>query len=351
MAVRTVTPTPGTTKTRLRGQRAEGAGGDPVWLDHALLSFFVFFWAGNFVLAELALVEMMPISFSAARLLAGGASMLILLHLQLRFDASRNRGSTALFRTIRREDWPRLLLVSVLGATLAPWLGIEGLNLTHSGRAALWLALGPALSCGIGYLWRSESVGWVGWLGTVLAGLGTLVLALEGVRNGGAVGRGDLFLFMSLLLTVVELHLARPLVDRYGPTFTVAARTAIGGILYLLIASPALAAVSWISLNGWTWVAILIGGGVGVGMGQWVKVRAVRVLGPTRVILYGNLVPLVTLAVAWLVIDNQPSIVEIVAGALILLGALCLQVFDGVVPRAAAPKTAPSVAEAVMEDL
>jgi drug/metabolite transporter (DMT)-like permease len=335
---------------RRRGDRADADRLPPAWPDHSILSFFVFLWAGNFVLAELALREMTPIAFSAARLVAGAASMLLLLHLQTRLAARRGGGAHPLFHSVRREDWPRLLMVAVLGATLAPWLGIEGLKLTDSGRASLWLALGPVLSYGVGHLWRTERIGWIGLLGIVLAGLGTLALAVDGVRTGGTLETGDLLLFVSLLLTVVELHLARPLVARYGAAFTAAARTAIGGFLYLLIASPAMTRVGWGGLSGWTWVAILLGGSVGVGVGQWAKLHAIPVLGPTRVILYGDLVPLATVALAWLVLGNQPSSLEIAACALIVLGSMCLQVLDPS-SRTAGAQGRPAIAEAAIDDL
>jgi hypothetical protein len=95
-------------------QRGAADGPRSAWPDHTVLSLFVFLWAGNFVLAELALREMTPIAFSAVRLIAGGASMLLLLHLQTRFDARRGRRAVADFRTVQRHDWPRLLLVSLL---------------------------------------------------------------------------------------------------------------------------------------------------------------------------------------------------------------------------------------------
>ncbi|HET8654429.1 MAG TPA: DMT family transporter [Longimicrobiaceae bacterium] len=356
MTVTTKTSHLASALARRRGDRAGADRPARAWPDHGILSFFVFLWAGNFVLAELALREMTPIAFSAARLVAGAASMLLLLHLQTRLATRRDGRAHTLFHSIRREDWPRLLLVSVLGATLAPWLGIEGLKLTDSGRASLWLALGPVLSYGVGYLWRTERIGWVGLLGTVLAGLGTLALAVDGLRTGGTLETGDLLLFLSLLLTVVELHLARPLVARYGATFTAASRTALGGFLYLLIASPAMARVAWGGLSGWTWIAILLGGSVGVGVGQWAKLHAITALGPTRVILYGDLVPLATVALAWLALGNRPSSLEVAAGGLIVLGSMCLQVLDpasrpAAITGAADAGTAPGVAEAAMDDL
>ncbi len=301
---------------------------DASWLHHSVLSLFVFLWGANFVLAEVALREMAPISFSVSRFLMGGGALIALFYAQFAVLNRRTDGQQRLFPKLHPSDWPRLLLVAVLGATLAPWLGIEGLGLTHGARASLWLALGPVLSSAFGYLWGTERIGWTGYAGIVLAGLGTFALAADGLQPGRGYWLGDLLLFLALLMTVAELHLIKPLVTRYGSIPMMAVRTAIGGLLYALIAAPSLAGEPWLRLSAWTWIAILAGGAVGVGVGQWVKVRALDTLGPTRVVLYGNLVPVATILLAWLTIGTDPSPLEMVAAALIVLGAFCLQVLD-----------------------
>ncbi len=297
------------------------------WPHHGLLSLFVWLWGANFVLAEVALREMAPISFSVSRFLMGGGALLALLYTQ-RPAPTADEAAARLFPNVEWGDWPRLLAVSVLGATLAPWLGIEGLGLTHSGRASLWLALGPVLSSAVGYLGETERIGWIGYTGIGMAGLGTFVLAGDGLRPEQAYWAGDLLLFTALLMTVAEMHLIKPLVAQYGSIPMVALRTTIGGGLYLLIASSALAQEPWLSLSAWTWIAILLGGGIGVGLGQWIKYRALNVIGPTRVVFYGNLVPVATLLLAWLTIGTSPSGLELVAAVLIVVGAVCLQVVD-----------------------
>lgn len=310
---------------------------------HSLLLLFVFLWGGNFVLAEVALREMTPIAFSVTRFVMGGVAMLAILYAQARGQCRRTGAPFRLFPSVARADWPRLVLVSVLGATLAPWLGIEGLGLTYGARASLWLALGPAVSAALGYLWHTERIGRIGMVGLGLAVLGTLGLALDGLDPARGYWLGDLLLFSGIVLAAAELHLIKPLAARYGATSMVTARTIIGGGLYLLIATPSLVEQTWLALGAWTWIAIVLGGGVGVGIGQWVKVRALRALGPTRVVLYGNLVPLAALFLAWLTIGTDPTLLELGAGALIIVGAILLQVVDAPrrLPRRAAAEPAP----------
>lgn len=259
--------------------------------------------------------------------------MLGVLYLQLFYEAKNDRATFRLFPTIERKDWIRLLGVSIIGATLAPWLGIEGLGLTHGARASIWLALGPAISTGFGHLLSTEKMGGYGYLGVALAGLGTLILAYDGLMLEQGYWLGDLLLCIALILTVVELHLIKPLARKYGSISMVALRTVIGGSLYLLIASPSLVQESWLNLGLWTWIAILAGGAIGVGVGQWIKVRALRSLGPTQVVIYGNLVPIAAMLIAWLSVGQDPSLYELIAGLLIIFGAISIQVIDATKSR------------------
>nr|WP_280173667.1 DMT family transporter [Fodinibius roseus] len=293
-----------------------------------MLLFFTFLWGANFILAEIALNEMSPIAFSVSRFAMGGIALFAVLYLQYRAECKRRSRSISFLPDIKKKHWPRLLLISVLGATLAPWLGIEGLGLTHGARASLWLALGPAVSTGLGYLLNTERMGRYGYLGVILAVVGTIILAWDGLRPEQGYWLGDLVLIVALILTVIELHLIKPLAREYGSVPIVALRTAIGGSLYLLIASPALIETSWSSLGEWTWIAILAGGAIGVGVGQWIKVRALKKLGPTQVVLYGNLVPIAALLIAWLSIGENPSFLEIISGIFIIGGAILIQVID-----------------------
>lgn len=293
---------------------------------HLTLVLFTFLWGSNFVLAQVALREMTPLAFSVARFVMGAAGLIVMLYYECRREARLRGDAIRLLPRIEGREWPRLLLVAVFGATFAPWLGIEGLHLTYATRAAFWLALAPVASALFGFLMQTERITRLGGIGLLVAGLGTVGLAVDGLQPERGFWFGDLLLVAALVFAVAELHLIKPLAARYGATPMVTARTVIGGGLYLLVAAPTLVVQPWGALGAWTWTAIIAGGIVGVGMGQWVKVRALRYIGPTQVVIYGNLVPLATLLIAWLTIGERSTWLEVGAGLLIVLGAILLQI-------------------------
>ncbi len=295
---------------------------------HGLLLFFTFLWGANFILAEIALYEMAPIAFSVSRFAIGGVAMCLMLYYRYYKEMKRNRQGAPVFPSVDKEDRPRLIFISIIGAALAPWLGIVGLGLTYGARASLWLALGPVVSVGFGTLWSTEKLQKTGYAGIFLAAAGTLILALSSFRQEAGYWLGDLLLIIALILTVIELHLIKPLARKYGSTQITTQRTIIGCSVYLLIAMPSLLKQPWLSLSFWTWFAILAGGAVGVGIGMWVQVSALHKLGPTKVVLYSNMVPVAAMFVAWLSIGTDPTLFDIISAAFIVSGAVLLQLFD-----------------------
>lgn len=292
-------------------------GGKGVWSHHALLGAFTLIWGANFVLAELALAELSPVAFSVARFTVAAGILALFF--------GRRAGEDAAAARFSPRDLPRLALAALLGAALGPWLGIEGLAHTHAGRAALFVAIAPAVSALIGLALRSERLGRRGALGLAVAVVGALALAGEGAIAAEPLWLGDALLLSGAIATVAEFHILRPLVERYGANRVVAWRTVLGAAMDLLLASPWLARESWLSLSPIVYLAIFGGGAIGVGLGQWAKTRALGALGPTRVIIYGNLVPVATMVLAALFLATLPSPGELIAGALVISGAVILQ--------------------------
>lgn len=301
-------------------------------LFHLLLGIFTFLWGANFVLAAVALSELSPLAFSVSRF-AAAALVLVPVAWWVRRPASARGEAAPRPSRPRRRDVPRLLAVAVLGAVVAPWLGIEGLALTGPGRAALYPAMAPAISVLVGRAMGHETLSRGNLAGIALVAGGSIALAADRLGGGGA-WLGDLLLALAVVAAVAELHLIKALAQRYGAGAATAWRTALGTLIYAGVASPALAAAPFGSLTGWTWVAILVGGTVGVGLGGWVKVAAGGEIGPTRVIVYGNLVPLTTWLLGALFLGDTPRPGEAVASVLVVAGALLVQIRRATSPLA-----------------
>jgi drug/metabolite transporter (DMT)-like permease len=107
----------------------------------------------------------------------------------------------------------------------------------------------------------------------------------------------------------------------------VTALTIVGGSLVLAVVGGAdMATVSWISLTGSAWAAILYSGLGALVIAYLLWYYGVRVVGPTRTALYGNLQPLIALLVAWLTLGEVPTTWQGLGAATIVSGVLLTRI-------------------------
>jgi drug/metabolite transporter (DMT)-like permease len=286
---------------------------------HIAMSFFTLIWGSNFIFAEVAVKELSPLVFSAGRFLLGGVVLVLLFAIGERIRQNSIRTIFS-WRIGRSSHLPVVLIAALLGAVLAPWMGIEGLARTSGARAALWLAFAPLISGFLGRKFRTENLGPAGFAGVGLSLIGGIVLAVDGLQGGGQYWFGDLLLFGSVLFSVAELHLLKPVLQKRSPAEVMMARTLFGGLLYSLIALPRASVISWSSLPAIVWVALAFGGILAIGIGHWVQAHAVRAIGPTRVVLYHNAVPIVAIVASAVLLLSKPSVLESFAIILIVSG-------------------------------
>src|SRR5687768_13642905 len=222
-------PTPGVARSR-------------VTLTDALLVVMALIWGVNASVMKLAVTEMPPLVFNAARL--GLASIaLVALALGVRHTA------------LTRRDVGMLLLLGVLGTGLYQFFMIEGLARTRAGTTALILSSGPAFVALFGRLLGVERVTRRGMLGIALSMAGIAFVALT--QPDALTGRATLFGSGLVLLGCVCWSLFAVLIKPYANRLdgrVVTAITILGGTLPLsLIALPAVDDVDWsqLSLGAW----------------------------------------------------------------------------------------------------
>jgi len=283
--------------------------------EQVLLSSFVLIWGVNFLFAEVALLEVVPVAFSAARFLAGAVTGLTILWFRSKVLSFRLDLSS-------REKY-RLGIAILLGGVVAPWLGIVGLSITHAGRAAIWVATFPLISYLFGLRLKSEHVSSLTLMAIGTTGLGAVLLSLDAWNNGS--GWGDILLFSSVVVSAAELHVLRPLVLKHPPVSIGMIRLIIGAALYGIVALPWLSNTDWDSLHVITWIAILGGGMIATGLGQWIRARAIRFLGPTVLSIHYLAIPVVALIGGAVILKNPTSHIEWIACGIILSGVALLR--------------------------
>lgn len=283
-------------------------------LANVALLFMAVIWAVNFSIAKLALGEMPPMVFNALRFPLAAAALLFFLRLGGRIPLPE------------RRDWRTLIGLGLLGNLLYQQFFIFGLNRTRAGTAALLIASSPLLTALLSAAVGHERVHWRTWLGLACTIIGIGVVVLYG--GGSATGQGT-SISGALLLIGASIAWAcytvgsRDLVQRYGAIPVTAWTLWIGATGVFLSGLPQLIGFPFARISALGWFGVVYAGVLSIGLAYVIWYNGVKVLGNTRTSTYSNLVPVITLLVAWLWLGDKPTAGQI-AGAAIIIGGVTL---------------------------
>ena len=94
-----------------------------------------------------------------------------------------------------------------------------------------------------------------------------------------------------------------------------------GGVLALLFATPkAIVATDWSVVGAAAWAGLLYASVVSMVIAYLFWYRGLRILGPTRTSVYGNLQPVIAIIVAWIFLGESPTIWQGVGTGTIMTG-------------------------------
>jgi drug/metabolite transporter (DMT)-like permease len=305
--------------TATSGVSAPGARVAPsgVSITDLLLVSMALIWGVNASVMKLAVAQMPPLVFNAVRL--GLASIALVV---LAFGVRQV--------TLTRRDVTALLTLGILGTGLYQLFMIEGLARTRAGTTALILSSGPAFVALFGRILGVERITRRGMLGIALSMAGIALVALA--QPDSLARRTSLFGSLLVLIgcTCWSLFtvLIKPFANRIDDRL-VTAITIVGGTVPLsLLALPAVNTVAWHTLSIGMWSAIVYSGLASMVIAYLFWNRGVRVLGPTRTSMFGNLQPIFALAAARVMLGERPGAWQVVGAVGIIAGVVLTRSAD-----------------------
>ncbi len=276
-----------------------------------LLLVMALIWGVNASVMKFAVAQMPPLVFNAARLGLASIALVVL--------AFGVRGVT-----LSRRDVVILLALGVMGTGLYQFFMIEGLARTRAGTTALILSSGPAFVALFGRVLGIERITRRGMVGIALSMAGIALVALTqpdtAARAVTLLGSG--LVLVGCICWSLFTVLVKPYANRLdGRVLT--AITILGGTIPLsLLALPAVNRVAWGALSLEMWAAIFYSGLASMVIAYLFWNRGVRLLGPTRTAMFGNLQPLFALAAARILLGEKPGTGQLVGAAAIIAGVL-----------------------------
>jgi drug/metabolite transporter (DMT)-like permease len=268
-------------------------------------------WGVNYSVVKAGLQAMTPLSFTAVRMVF--ASLVLFAVARFIRDAWPSR----------RDAW-QLFLLGLLGNGFYQLLFISGMARTRAGVAALIVAAGPAWIAIMSRMLGRERVSRLGWggIGLQLVGVVCVVGSTQGFEGGEQGLIGAVLISAGSITWALYSVLLQPYTQRAHALHLSAITLASGALMMAVVGLPDMLRLDWgsVSLTGWGAVAYSALGAMVVG--YMLFYHGVRVLGPTKTAMYGNLQPIIAIAVAWVMLHETPTSWQLLGAGFIMAGLL-----------------------------
>lgn len=269
-------------------------------------------WGGSFVATKVVLQDISPVTIVWLRFAMG----VIILGIAV---AARKQ-----FALLNRNEWLYFSLLGFLGITLHQWLQSNALLTSEAGTTAWIVATTPVFMAILGWIVLKEKLGWIKIVGILLAFFGVLVIVYDGnllafsLRSFGKPG--DILVLMSAVNWTVFSVLSRRGLQKHPATFMMFYIMLIGWLMtsILFFATENLAQVNNLTSRGWIGLAFL--GIVCSGLAYIAWYDALQALSAAQTGVFLYIEPLVTVVVAFFILQEPITPASMLGGLIIILG-------------------------------
>lgn len=276
-----------------------------------LLVSMTFIWGLNFSVTKIALRAFSPIAFNTLRFIIATSFLLAVLR--------RRDGGIR----VDRRDLMALVILGVLGHGVYQVFFIEGLAHTTAANSSLLMATVPIFVALLSAALGIERVGAQRWLGILLSFGGIILITL------GANGRidlssshllGDGLMLGGAITWAVYTVASKPLLARYSPLYLTAITMVPGTLVWLAIGLPAMMAQDWTAPSLGAWGGLLYSAIFSVGVAFLIWFNGVQKIGNARTAVYSNGTPVFATLLAWLILGERMTWLQILGAVVILVG-------------------------------
>ena len=289
------------------------------WLPIASGILAVFFWGVSFVAIKIALPQMTLETMIFFRQFLGTLTVAIIVGL---------RGEWQLPSS---SNLPRIFLASFVGIVLHQWLQAQGM-LTTTAIVTSWLsALAPILIACISWVWLREQFVAVQAVWLLIAGLGAVLVvsgSWQALLQGEFGGIGTVLVLSSAVVWALYSIMLKSLLYKSNLGMTTLSVLLLGLLMLIpvFVYSEGWKDIHEISSSGWISVVIL---GVGsTGLASILYNYSLKHISGTLVASLQYPEPLITVAVAILLLHETFTLPMSIGGLLILFGIWRVQSAD-----------------------
>jgi drug/metabolite transporter (DMT)-like permease len=288
-------------------------------------------WGASFVATKTVLREVSPV---AVIILRFGIGVLVLAFALWQLNVREK---------IDARDWLLLLILGAMCIPIHQGLQVNGLVMTTATSVSWLVTLTPVFTAILALVFLSEPFGVAKTLGLVIAFAGASVVITRGVFSSDVLRlpstAGDFLALASSLNWAIFSVASKPFLRRMHPTLMIALVMGLGWVLTLPIAASAQSWNEIFKLSATGWIAIAFLGIFCSGLAYLFWYDALARLEASQTVAFLYVEPLVTVAVAAVVLGEIITPLTFLGGLTILLGVY-------LVNRASARRAAAGIAVA-----
>lgn len=278
------------------------------------LIFAMFIWASSFIALKAAMHDMGPFTVIFFRMLIASLCFVYFIKDFIKYDFSK-------------KDIKYILLLALLEPCLYFVFESKALQLTSASQAGMITSLMPIITAMAAGYFLKEIITKQILFGSLIAMSGAIWLSLQATTSFDAPNPllGNFLEFLAMVCAAGYTITARYLSDKYSALFITAIQVFIGAIFFTPLFIYEVTTTTMIfSMQSFLWIAYL---GVVVTLaGYGLYNYALTKIEASKAAIFVYLIPVFTLLLAYLVLNEKLSISEFVACFVILFGVFISEV-------------------------
>lgn len=277
-----------------------------------LMIISTFFWAGAFIAGKIGVREFSPMMLTFLRFSIATAIVFPLMII-------KEPGKWQ----IRREDWLVLFAVGFLGMFAYHVLFFTALKYTTAINSSMIAAASPLITSIFSALLVGEAFTSKRFGAVALAILGVGIIMTDGdpeVLRSLSFNPGDIWMLSAVVCAALYAVLSRKLRGKYSPLAITSWSFLICVVLLVPFVSGDLRGTfeSGASLKGWS--SVLYMAVFPSVVSYLLQQISIRDIGPSRTMAFVNMVPVFSMAMAFLILGETITTVKIIAVLVIIAG-------------------------------
>jgi drug/metabolite transporter (DMT)-like permease len=288
-------------------------------------------WGINIPVVKFATSNMDGLAFNALRMVLSTLTLGLILWLEFLV----NRGD----ETARLPDQKlstnrftftvlmQVVAFSLLSGLIYPLAFMHGIHRTTAGNTALLLASMPMWTALLSMLFLSERLVRLTWIGLIVTFVGTaLIIQAKGsIDLSGAYLLGNLLILLGAMVWATATVVSTPILKFLSPLKLAFVSAFLTTPIHLVLNYNTIAE-QWHILRRFDVLGSLLFSGIlstGVAYATWHY--GVRKLGGSHAAAYQNVVTMVAVVISWLVLAEPVLPLQIVGGAIAIVGLFILR--------------------------